>query len=214
VPAHQALIRSRNVPAVDLAARLHQPGLYDFLKLAGVQKLAAESHYGLALALGGAELTMEELAQLYAMLPNQGIWQPLRYTQPNEGAGKPLALLSPEAAFITLDMLRQTPRPDTFAPARPAIAWKTGTSWGFRDAWTAGVFGRYVLVVWVGDFDGSSNPAFVGIDAAAPLFLRIVDAHPRRETRPWPDGDGAAAGPAPGRGVRGQRRPARTPNAR
>ena len=175
VPAQQALIRSRNVPAVDLAARLHQPGLYDFLKLAGVQKLAAESHYGLALALGGAELTMEELAQLYAMLPNQGQWQPLRFTK-NEAAAKPLALLSPEAAFVTLDMLRQTPRPDTFAPARPAVAWKTGTSWGFRDAWTAGVFGRYVLVVWVGDFDGGSNPAFVGIDAAAPLFLRIVDA--------------------------------------
>jgi penicillin-binding protein 1C len=73
-------------------------------------------------------------------------------------------------------MLRQSPRPDTYAPARPAIAWKTGTSWGFRDAWTAGVFGRYALVVWVGNFDGSGNPAFIGIEAAAPLFLRIVDA--------------------------------------
>jgi len=54
--------------------------------------------------------------------------------------------------------------------------WKTGTSWGFRDAWTAGIFGSYVLVVWVGNFDGSSNPAFVGVQAAAPLFFRIVDA--------------------------------------
>lgn len=175
VPAHEALIRSRNVPAVDLASRLHQPGLYDFLKLAGVQKLAPEGHYGLALALGGAEVSMEELAQLYAMLHNQGQWQGLRYTRAAPAA-KPLALLSPEAAYITLDMLRQTPRPDTFAAARPAVAWKTGTSWGFRDAWTAGVFGRYVLVVWVGDFEGASNPAFVGIEAAAPLFLRIVDA--------------------------------------
>ena len=51
------------------------------------------------------------------------------------------------------------------APARPAIAWKTGTSWGFRDAWTAGVFGRHVLVVWVGNFDGTSTPALVGVDA-------------------------------------------------
>jgi penicillin-binding protein 1C len=175
LPAHQALIKSRNVPAVDLAARLQQPGLYDFLKLAGVQKLEAESHYGLALSLGGAELTMEELAQLYAILPNEGRWQPLRFAR-DEPQAKPLVLLSPEAAFITLDMLRQTPRPDTFAPAGPAVAWKTGTSWGFRDAWTAGVFGRHVLVVWVGNFDGASNPAFIGIDAAAPLFLRIVDA--------------------------------------
>ena len=56
------------------------------------------------------------------------------------------------------------------------MAWKTGTSWGFRDAWAAGVFGRYVLVVWVGNFDGSSNPAFIGVTAAAPLFFRIVDS--------------------------------------
>lgn len=201
IPASQALIRSRNIPAVELASRLSKPGLYDFLKLAGVQKMQPEAHYGLALALGGGEVTMEELAQLYAMLHNGGEWHALRYTQTGAGErageGAPanvrgrapapapaqpmpleqgLPLLSPEASFIVLDMLRQTPRPDTFAPARPAIAWKTGTSWGFRDAWTAGVFGRYVLVVWVGNFNGNSNPAFVGIEAAAPLYLRIVDA--------------------------------------
>lgn len=73
-------------------------------------------------------------------------------------------------------MLKTNPRPDTGLPASPAVAWKTGTSWGFRDAWTAGVFGRYVLVVWVGNFDGSSNPAFIGVSAAAPLFFNIVDA--------------------------------------
>ncbi len=80
---------------------------------------------------------------------------------------------------MTLDMLRSAPRPDdAFAQRRSSVpvAWKTGTSWGFRDAWTAGVFGPYVLVVWVGNFDGSGNPAFVGVQAAAPLFFRIVDA--------------------------------------
>jgi penicillin-binding protein 1C len=56
------------------------------------------------------------------------------------------------------------------------VAWKTGTSWGFRDAWSAGVVGPYVLVVWIGDFTGRGNPSFVGIDAAAPLFFRIADA--------------------------------------
>jgi penicillin-binding protein 1C len=155
-----------------------EPGLYDFMRLAGVQKLQSESHYGLALVLGGGEVTPEELAGMYATLANGGISQPLRYTQPapDERPVQPLRLLSEEASFITLDMLRHTPRPDTTLPARPAIAWKTGTSWGFRDAWTAGVFGRHVLVVWVGNFDGSSNPALVGVDAAAPLFLRMVDA--------------------------------------
>ena len=179
IPAQEALIRSRNVPAVALAARLRQPGLYEFMKLAGVARLQGEQHYGLALALGGAEVTMEELATMYATLANGGISRRLAYTRSEaaEVMQRPvLQLLSPEASFITLDMLRQTPRPDTASPARPAIAWKTGTSWGFRDAWTAGVFGRHVLVVWVGNFDGASNPALIGIDAAAPLFLRMVDA--------------------------------------
>lgn len=180
VAAEDALIRSRNVPAVDLAARLSRPSLYDFLKLAGVERLQSEAHYGLALVLGGGELTPEELVRLYAMLANQGQLRPLRYLAGGEGspagADKPLTLLSPAAARIVVEMLRQTPRPDTFAPARPAVAWKTGTSWGFRDAWTAGVFGRYALVVWVGHFDGASNQALVGIEAAAPLFMRLVDA--------------------------------------
>ena len=56
------------------------------------------------------------------------------------------------------------------------VAWKTGTSWGFRDAWSAGIAGPYVLVVWIGDFEARGNPSFVGADATAPLFFRIVDA--------------------------------------
>ncbi|WP_323745999.1 penicillin-binding protein 1C [Diaphorobacter caeni] len=180
VSAQDALIRSRNIPAVAVASQLGKPNLHAFLRLAGVQKLQSESHYGLALVLGGGEVTPEELAGLYGTLANGGVTQPVRYTQrgPSDQptAAAPLRLLSEEAAFITLDMLRHTPRPDTAQPARPAVAWKTGTSWGFRDAWTAGVFGRYVLVVWMGNFDGSSNPALVGVDAAAPLFMRMVDA--------------------------------------
>jgi penicillin-binding protein 1C len=179
IAAQDALIRSRNVPAVAVAAKLRKPGLYDFMKLAGVSRLQSEQHYGLSLVLGGGEVTMEELAGMYAVLVNGGQSQSLVYAshkQANTPTSQPLQLLSEEAAFITLDMLRHTPRPDTTSPAKPAIAWKTGTSWGFRDAWTAGVFGRHVLVVWLGNFDGSSNPALVGVDAAAPLFLRMVDA--------------------------------------
>ncbi len=178
VTATEALSRSRNVPAVALAAQLAQPSLYQFLKSAGIAGMSTERHYGLALALGGGEVTMEEMAMLYAMLANRGQLAPLRYRsdQPRVTASR---LLSEEASFMTLEMLKSTPRPeDAFARRadRVRAAWKTGTSWGFRDAWTAGVFGPYVLVVWVGNFDGSSNPAFVGIQAAAPLFLRITDA--------------------------------------
>ena len=99
-----------------------------------------------------------------------------RATRKTEG----VRLLSPEAAFITVEMLRRHQRPDdegTLAVrGRWPIAWKTGTSWGFRDAWSAGLVGPYVLVVWIGNFDGKGNPAFVGVDAAAPLFFRIADA--------------------------------------
>ncbi|HEX9369137.1 MAG TPA: penicillin-binding protein 1C, partial [Vicinamibacterales bacterium] len=179
VTAEEALIRSRNVPAVWTSAQLTQPTLYQFLESAGVRDLKPESFYGLALTLGGGEITMEELAGLYAMLANQGTLRPLRsVTSSARDAG--VRLLSPEASFITLDMLRRNPRPDDEgmipARARWPVAWKTGTSWGFRDAWSAGVVGPYVLVVWIGNFDGRGNPAFIGVDAAAPLFFRITDA--------------------------------------
>ena len=178
IPAEEALIRSRNVPAVWVSMQLKQPTLYGFLQSAGISRLKPESYYGLALALGGGEVTMEELAGLYAMLANQGTLRPVRMLPARQAEGS--RLLSPEAAFITLDMLRRNPRPDEDgAPPlrnRWPVAWKTGTSWGFRDAWSAGVVGPYVLVVWIGDFSGKGNPSFIGVEAAAPLFFRIADA--------------------------------------
>ena len=87
---------------------------------------------------------------------------------------------------MTLDMLATTPRPDGNRWSRndqSRIAWKTGTSWGFRDAWTIGVVGHYVVAVWVGNFDGAGNPAFVGVQAAAPLFFRIADVIVARNPR-------------------------------
>jgi penicillin-binding protein 1C len=174
VTATQALVRSRNVPAVSVASRLSQPNLYQFLKRAGVRDLASEEHYGLALVLGGGEVSMVELARLYAMLSNDGVLRSLRYRQDDrEETGA--ALLSAEASFIVRDMLQQNPRPDGGHTPLP-LAWKTGTSWGFHDAWTAGIYGPYVLVVWLGNFDNRPEPALIGIEAAAPLFFRIVDA--------------------------------------
>ncbi len=179
LPAEEALIRSRNVPAVWVASRLRQPSLHQFLQSAGISRLLPEEHYGLALALGGGEISMEELATLYAMLANQGMLQPLRVEQ-SAPLTEPTRLLSAEAAFVTLDMLRNNPRPDEMGTPLYRggwpVAWKTGTSWGFRDAWSVGVVGPYVLVVWIGNFAGQGNPSFVGIDAAAPLFFRIADA--------------------------------------
>jgi len=178
ITATDALIRSRNVPAVMLSSQLAQPDLFQFLRSAGISRMRSAQHYGLALALGGGEVTMEEAAKLYAMLANRGRLADINYLrdQPRHAGTR---LLSEEASFMTLEMLKSAPRPEdpfTRRQDRLRTAWKTGTSWGFRDAWTAGVFGPYVLVIWVGNFDGHGNPAFVGVQAAAPLFFRVVDA--------------------------------------
>ena len=179
ISAEEALIRSRNIPAVWVATQLKQPSLYQFLRAAGVRDLKSEAYYGLALALGGGEVTMEELASLYGMLANGGVMKPL-HVERDTRAADGVRLLSEEASFVTLEMLRHNPRPDSdpVIPLRTQwpVAWKTGTSWAFRDAWSAGIAGPYVLVVWIGNFDGRGNPAFIGVDAAAPLFFRIVDA--------------------------------------
>ncbi len=175
IAAEDALIRSRNVPAVTVASQLSRPNLYDFLKAAGVSQMQSERHYGLALALGGGEVSMEELGRLYAMLLNGGRLPALLAIE-GDAASPPQRLLSEESSFIVLEMLKKNPRPDTGSPAVPAVAWKTGTSWGFHDAWSVAVFGRRVLVVWIGNFDNSGNPAFVGVLAAAPLLFRVVDA--------------------------------------
>ncbi len=178
ITATQALIRSRNIPAVWVASQLHDPSLYDFLRAAGISRMASEKHYGLALVLGGGEVTPQELATLYAMLANRGELQPLRLRADSPPI-KGTRLLSDEASFMAMDILRQNPRPDETTGAQPMrlpVYWKTGTSWAFRDAWTAGSFGPYVLVVWVGNFDNSGNPALIGIEAAAPLFFQIIDA--------------------------------------
>jgi penicillin-binding protein 1C len=185
VTATEALVRSRNIPAVYTASKLREPDFYQFLKDAGISRMANADFYGLALVLGGGEVTMEELAKLYAMLANRGTLAPLcrRSDEPRATGAR---MLSAEASFMVLDMLRQNPRPDDSSIAQPSglpVYWKTGTSWGFRDAWTAGIVGPYVLVVWVGNFDGSGNPAFVGIETAAPLFFHIVDSLRARDAQ-------------------------------
>ncbi len=158
---------------------------------------------------------------MYAVLLNGGRLPTLRFTDetpatpalgasmtagPAGGQLPSAQLLSPEASYITLDMLEKNPRPDTGQPASPAVAWKTGTSWGFHDAWSVGVFDRYVLVVWIGNFDNTGNPAFVGVQAGgAPAVsndrcLAQPGSRSSRTTAAEPRAAGA------GRCVRGQRR--------
>jgi penicillin-binding protein 1C len=192
VKAWYALVDSRNVPAVQLAREISDPDLYDFLKKAGVSNLKEKDHYGLSAALGSAGLTMMELASLYAILPNGGKHQNIRFFADHAAAlgDSPVPvkdaaarggerLLSPEAAAITLKMLERNPAPDDLRPGSGReipVAYKTGTSIGFKDAWSVAVFDRFVLCVWLGNFSGEGNNAFIGRLTATPLQFSIIDA--------------------------------------
>ncbi|MDB6175255.1 MAG: pbpC [Chthoniobacteraceae bacterium] len=175
IKAADALARSRNIPAVGLDARLAHPTLYEFLKRGGVALPRSAAFYGLALPLGGGEVTMEELVRLYSAIANGGRLRPLSRTVPHQEIPG-TRLFSPESAFLTLQMLGQVPRPGLGEPAgNDAVFWKTGTSHGFRDAWAVAVFDHYVMAVWVGNFDGKRNPAFIGRTCAGPLLFQMID---------------------------------------
>ncbi|WP_109077219.1 penicillin-binding protein 1C [Aggregatibacter kilianii] len=178
VSVTQALLQSRNIPAVEMAQRLKYPDLYDLLKLAKIVLPKEKAHYGLSLVLGGAELSMQQLAGLYAALANGGKWQLLQWLK-NTPATQSTTLLSPESSYMLGDILSQNIRTDIYNKSiktKLPIYWKTGTSNGLRDAWTAGYFGNYTLVVWLGNFNNKSNPHFIGRRLAAPLFLQLADA--------------------------------------
>lgn len=180
--ATEALVRSRNIPALILAARLQQPTLYRFLHQAGLRLPKAESFYGVTLALGGAEVSMEELLALYGILGNGGEYRELGWLRP-----RPLEpheaqrLLSPEAAFLVRRMLEANPRPQQVFGARSftravPVAWKTGTSSGLKDAWAVGLVGDLLAGVWVGHFDGTPNRHLVGREMAGPLLFSLLEA--------------------------------------
>ncbi|MDR1397409.1 MAG: penicillin-binding protein 1C [Desulfarculales bacterium] len=191
IDATEALRASRNIPALYLARQLNSPNLYQFLLQAGVTGMKEEQHYGLSLALGGGEISMQEMAGLYAMLANRGMARELRWFR-DEPASPPRRLLSAEASFLARAMLTRSHPPQVTPSAHPLqypIAWKTGTSWNFRDAWCAGLWGPYVLVVWLGNFSGQGNPALTGEQAAAPLFFSILEniAGDYPDLPSWPD---------------------------
>lgn len=188
--ATAALVRSRNIPAVALMAQLQKPTLYQFLRQAGLRLPRGESGYGLALAIGGVELSMEQLLTLYGLFANSGEYRGLRWLKspiveqqvlPTAGITQNQRLLSPEAAFLVRQMLEQNPPPQRSFGLRSfgsqsKVAWKTGTSSGLKDAWAVGLMGDWLAGVWVGNFDGTPNRHLVGRDMAGPLLFSILEA--------------------------------------
>ncbi len=180
VNVEQALQMSLNVPAVAvleavgparLAARIHAVGAN--------LKLPLNEAPGLAIGLGGVGTTLFDLATLYTGLARGGEVVPLYEREPQAGEGH--RLLDPVAAWQIAQILLGTPAPVGAEPGR--IAYKTGTSYGFRDAWAVGFDGRYVVAVWTGRPDGTPSPGLVGRNSAAPI---LFDAFGRIEQRPQP----------------------------
>ena len=181
VLARDALTLSRNIPAINLLRQIRTKNFYNILTKSGVTNLKSPDYYGISIALGGAEVSMFELADIYATMANLGTRYNIRtkISEPHDAISQ---ILSPESFFITLDMLAHQYTPTKRIPfaKKPENTlrhyWKTGTSSSFRDAWTAGIFGDFVLIVWVGNFDGTPNNAFSGAHAAAPIYFALANA--------------------------------------
>lgn len=206
VSVAQALQRSLNVPAVDLLDRVGPAYFASALRAGGLRlRMGAGVPPNLSLILGGAGTTLEELVGAYRALARGGMAGRVRLT-----ANEPHTesrIMSQGAAFIVRDILESGGHPDQpFQAGGRGLAWKTGTSFGFRDAWAIGVTDSWTLGVWIGRPDGTPNPGFFGANAAAPLLHDIVAALPappaqRREppssvgraTVCWPSGSSAEA---------------------
>lgn len=181
VTVRRALQFSLNLPAVAVLDRVGAERLAARLRQAGVvAALPRGASPGLAMGLGGVGLTLRDLTLLYAGLARQGSVLPLVETSAPRRQG-PRRLLDPVAAWYVADILRGTPPPDNAPVGR--LAFKTGTSYGNRDAWALGFDGRMTIGVWVGRADGAPVPGMTGRSAAAPI---LFDAFARAERDPVP----------------------------
>ncbi len=196
VPANKALSRSLNIPMVNL---LNEYGLEKFyldLKNLGLTTLNKPArHYGLSLILGGAEVKLFDLNKAYTYLTQElkyGDVESITFISKKSGKEKNENLSSYHksnraAIYRTFEAMVEVNRPDdegnwrAFTSAQK-IAWKTGTSFGFRDAWAVGITPDYIVSVWVGNADGEGRPGLTGIKAAAPILFDVFSQLPKSES--------------------------------
>lgn len=177
VTVREALARSLNVPAVGMLARVGVPSFLELLRAAGFASLdRPAASYGLPLVLGGGEVTLLDLTNAYATLAEGGVHRAVSWRPGDVAPGR--ALLRPGAVALVTDVLRELERPDlprAAALARdvPEVAWKTGTSYGHRDAWAVGFSATHSIGVWVGNPDGTPRPGISGAEHAAPLLFEL-----------------------------------------
>lgn len=194
VPASEALARSLNIPAVTMLQRYGVPKFHSFLQQIGLKTInRSSSHYGLSLILGGAEATLWDVTNAYAMMGRSLLQLPQRSCSlllPTSRITESTDPFQPGAVWQTFDALKEVNRPEEIdwksIPSMQTIAWKTGTSYGFRDAWAVGVTPRYAVGVWVGNATGEGKPGLVGAQTAGPVLFDIFNLLPASSwfTRP------------------------------
>ncbi len=194
VTAEFALSNSLNIPSVRILKDMGLPVFTAQLKKSGyVTVTKQEQDLGLSMILGGCGVTLEELTRQFAAFANEGRQRPLRYISRAAGLKDTVSrgfLVSPEAAYLITEVLSKTTRPDlpqnfdnTFH--LPRIAWKTGTSFGKRDAWSIGYNRRYTIGVWVGNFSGEGVPELSGANVATPLLFKVFNALDYNSPKGW-----------------------------
>lgn len=202
VPANEALVRSLNIPAVNLLRKYRYEKFYGLLKRIGMSSLTQPAdHYGLSLILGGAEASLWDVTGMYASMGrtllnfsrhpgsnryDRGDFHCPAYANQitRSGSLQATSWLSAASVFQTFETLTELYRPSEESGWRhfnssTRIAWKTGTSFGLRDGWAIGITPGYVVGVWVGNAEGEGRPGLTGTDAAAPLMFDIFSQlHP------------------------------------
>lgn len=180
VTALDSLVWSLNVPAVNLEFDLKKEGLYGFLKDTRLLNIESQNNNpGLSLVLGSYAFSLEDMVKLYACLANKGVFRELKFLRedfPNTGK----RILSEEACFLISDMLSQTERPDLpqcweFTSNRGKVAFKTGTSFGLKDAWCIGYNPDYTIGVWFGNMNCKGSPSLTGFKTSAPVVVEAFN---------------------------------------
>jgi penicillin-binding protein 1C len=192
VTTEYALKNSLNIPAVKALNRIGVDALVAMLKKCNFRQIAKdEKKLGLSLALGGCGVSLEEMTGLYAALASNGIYKPLRFCeQTGESPTDTQQILSPSATYMLSEILSKYDRSDMPAAwsqsaNTPKIAWKTGTSYGRRDAWSIGYNQNYTVGVWVGNFSGVGVPELNGAAVATPLLFNIFNAIDKSNNARW-----------------------------
>lgn len=190
VTIEQALAQSLNIPAVKI---LNDYGLYQFLNMmtkSGFKRVKLDhKKLGLSIILGGCGVKLEELCNLFSSFSNNGNYVKNRFIK-GEITGSETPLMTAGASFLITENLTKLERPDmpimwSNSTSIPKIAWKTGTSYGRRDAWSIGYNKDFTIGVWLGNFDGSGTPELTGAHIATPLLFQLFNSIDVSQDRKW-----------------------------